>query len=191
MTVEGTLGGCDDVPYFAYGANMSRDVFTGRRKFAPTSAEPATLYGWELLFGARGITFVEPVFAALRRAELACVHGVLYRLRRDDAARLHRLEDGYELVDVDVRGARSGPVHAYTYNIPTLTHGLRPSRRYLRLLCDGARAEGLPDDYVAWLERHPTTHVPILSLLATAIVPLVEAALLRRPRPIPSQRRRA
>jgi hypothetical protein len=171
----------DEVRYFAYGANMNRDVFVRRRRFHPLSTERATLSGYELLFAARGMTFVEPVFAALRAAPDGCVHGVLYRLRRDNADRLHRLEDGYERLAVDVRGVESGVVGAYTYNIPQLTHGLVPSRRYLGLLCDGARDAGLPNEYVATLARHPSKYFPILSPLAAALAPLIEAALLRRP----------
>jgi hypothetical protein len=169
----------DEVKYFAYGANMNRGVFVGRRRFRPLSSERATLSGYELLFAARGMTFIEPVFAALRPAADGNVHGILYRLRSDDADRLHRLEDGYERLAVDVRG-ESGAVAAYTYNIPQLTHGLLPSRRYLGLLCDGARAAALPDDYVASLASHPSKYFPILSPLAAAVVPLVEALLLRK-----------
>jgi hypothetical protein len=111
---------------------------------------------------------------------MACVHGVLYRLRSDDAQKLHRLENGYERLAVDVR-RESGVVGAYTYNIPRLTHGLAPSRRYLALLCDGARDAGLPNQYVASLARHPSRYVPVVSPLAAAVVPLVETILLRRP----------
>jgi hypothetical protein len=170
----------DEVRYFAYGANMNRDVFLGRRRFRPLSTERATLSGYELLFAARGMTFIEPVFAALRPAPGGRVHGVLYRLGSDDACRLHRLEDGYERLAVDVRGIESGAVVAYTYNIPQLTHGLFPSRRYLGLLCDGARTAGLPDDYIASLASHPSRYLPVLSPLAAAVVPLVEAVLLRK-----------
>jgi hypothetical protein len=160
---------------------MNRDVFTRRRRFRPLSIEMATLPGYELLFAARGITFLEPAFAALRPAPDGCVQGVLYRLQSNEADRLHRLENGYEQLAVHVRGVESGGVGAYTYNIPQLTHGLLPSRRYLRLLCDGARAAGLSDEYVASLARHPSKYFPILSPLAAALVPIVETALLRRP----------
>jgi hypothetical protein len=54
------------------------------------------------------------------------------------------IEKEYDRLAVDVRGVQSGVVGAYTYKIPQLTHGLLPSRRYLGLLCDGARAAGLP-----------------------------------------------
>jgi hypothetical protein len=67
----------DEVRYFAYGANMNRDVFVRRRGFRPLSTERATLPGYELLFAARGMTFLEPVFAALQAAPDGCVHGVL------------------------------------------------------------------------------------------------------------------
>jgi sulfite reductase (NADPH) flavoprotein alpha-component len=160
----------DEVRYFAYGANMNPNVFVQRRRFRPLSTERATLSGYELLFAARGMTFLEPVFAALRPVPDGCVHGVLYRLRREEADRLHRLENGYDRLAIDVRGVQSSVVAAYTYNIPELTHGLLPSRRYLRLLCDGARAAGLPNGYVESLVRHPSKYFPILSPLAAAVV---------------------
>ena len=170
-----------EVLYFAYGANMNRDVFLGRRRFRPLSTETAVLPGYELLFAARGMTFLEPAFAALRPTAAACVHGVLYCLRKDEAERLHRLENGYAQLRVSVRVRESDVVEAYTYNIPELTHGLLPSRRYLRVLCDGARAVGLPPEYVAALAGHSSKYVPILSPLAAVVAPIVEAALLWTP----------
>jgi hypothetical protein len=174
---EAAIPGSDDVFYFAYGANIDRAVFVDRRRLHPVSAEAARAPGHELIFAARGVNFVEPAFAALRSADGHDVHGVLYRLPRREVPRLHRLENGYETFYVDVVGERSGPVRAFTYDVPALTFGLKPSHRYVASLSRGARQHGLPPEYVAELERQPVTYIPILSPIAEHVVPVVEAAL--------------
>jgi hypothetical protein len=64
-----TIPGSDDAFYFAYGANMDREIFVERRRLYATSAEAAQAPGHELVFAALGINFVEPVFAALRQSQ--------------------------------------------------------------------------------------------------------------------------
>jgi hypothetical protein len=102
---------------------------------------------------------------------------VLYRLPRHEVPRLHRFENHYETFYIDVIGERSGSVRAFTYNVPALTLGLKPSRRYVALLCRGAQQHGLPPDYIAAFERQPVTYIPILSPIAEHVVPVFEAAL--------------
>ena len=169
--------GSNEVFYFAYGANMDQGVFVDRRRLHPVSAEAARAPGHELVFAARGVNFIEPAFAALRRADDHDVHGVLYRLPRAEVPRLNRLENGYETFYLDVLGERSGPIRAFTYEVAELTFGLKPSRRYVATVCRGARQHGLPQDYVAALERQPVTSIPILSAIAEHVVPFVEAVL--------------
>jgi hypothetical protein len=91
--------------------------------------------------------------------------------------RLHSFENSYETFYVDVIGERSGPVRAFTYNVAALTFGLKPSRRYVALLCRGARQHGLPPGYITALERQPVTYIPVLSPIAEQAVPAVEAVL--------------
>lgn len=153
----------DDVLYFAFGANMAAEILE-RRRMTPTSREAARCEGHELVFDLRGFNRLEPAFASIRARDGGCVHGVLYRLRPEDFARVTRWEsDKYRTIDVAVEGARSGRVVARAFQTRQPTEGLRPSRRYLRLLRRGAEEAQLPAEYQRWLAAQPYAYTPVLS----------------------------
>src|SRR5262249_33950533 len=82
--------------------------------------------------------------------------GVLYRITSDDAEKLDRTEGVprgiYKRVPVVITSEGAEPIEAFTYESEFHSAGRKPSARYLGLLLDGARAAGLPSEYVAWLE---------------------------------------
>jgi 2-hydroxychromene-2-carboxylate isomerase len=145
----------DTLWYFAYGSNMSPAIFTARRGIRPL----ATRWGWlpdhRLCFdlpigpGERGCANV----AADPGARIA---GVLYCLTPEDAERLDRTEGVpvgvYRRIPVEVAVGEADAVAAFTYQSALGIPGRRPSARYLGLLLEGARAHGLPPEYIAWLE---------------------------------------
>ena len=141
----------DTVWYFAYGSNMSPATFVGRRGMRPLATCWGWLDGYRLRFdlpigpGERGCASVEP-------AANARVAGVLYRISHEDAERLDRTELGYRRVPVEVIVDDGERVAAFTYESSVRVAGRKPSARYLGLLLDGARANGLPPAYIAWLE---------------------------------------
>ena len=51
--------------YFAYGSNMHKSVFQGRRMIKPAESLPAMLPGWRLTFNQPGLPYSEPAFAAV------------------------------------------------------------------------------------------------------------------------------
>lgn len=51
--------------YFAYGSNMHKSVFQGRRMIKPAESLPAVLPGWRLTFNQPGLPYSEPAFAAV------------------------------------------------------------------------------------------------------------------------------
>jgi hypothetical protein len=153
--------------YFAYGANMSTRVLE-RRGIRPTTSEAARLAGYRLAFDLPGLPFVEPAFASVAVDDASIVYGVLHLVSEFDLARLDDYESSrYVRRCFDVEGARSGRVEATFYVNPRPVRGLRPSRRYLGVLLDGAREHHLPDEYVRALGEQPAQHVPIVSTLAT------------------------
>ena len=159
-------GGSSSLWYFAYGANMSADVMVRRRGLRPVSSEPARLGGYELVFTLRGIPFIEPAFASICARDDATVHGVLHHVSRADFRTLTNDEStDYEQIDIEVVGVVSGRVTAVAYRAADPIDGLVPSRRYMQLLVTGAREAGLPNDYLAALQAHPSTHIPGLSRL--------------------------
>lgn len=165
------------VHYFAFGANMS-SVVLRRRGILVLSREPARLRGHRLVFDLAGIPWVEPAFAGIVRDPEHDVYGVLYRLAPDQLDRVNSYEGpGYSLVEVEVEGERSGKKRASTYRTKRPTSGLRPSRRYLCVLCEGARENDLPPSYIRELEAHPSVHVPVLSGIAERAIGLFEALI--------------
>ncbi|KAF4636601.1 hypothetical protein G7Y89_g1495 [Cudoniella acicularis] len=53
--------------YFAYGANMSTAILTGKREVKPLAHKRATLPDFSLVFDVRGVPYAEPALASLRR----------------------------------------------------------------------------------------------------------------------------
>lgn len=57
--------------YFAFGSNLNKSVFEGRRRITPADSLPAVLPGWKLTFAQPGLPYSEPCFAAVEPAEEA------------------------------------------------------------------------------------------------------------------------
>jgi cation transport regulator ChaC len=141
--------------YFAYGSNLDPGVFEGRRRMHPTDACPARLDGWRLVFdlpvgpGERAVANVRPDV-------LADVHGVAYRITRNEARHLDRTEGVhrgyYKRIAIELIAAEGDSLDAFTYASPHGQPGRKPSARYMGLILRGARHHGLPADYLAWLE---------------------------------------
>ncbi len=145
----------DALWYFAYGSNMSPATFIGRRGMRPLATRWGWLADYRLCFdlpigpGERGCANVAP-------APGTRVAGILYRITRNDAERLDRTEGApqgiYRRIAVEVTVDEAERVAAFTYQASRRRPSRKPSARYLGLLLDGARAHGLPAEYVAWLE---------------------------------------
>jgi 2-hydroxychromene-2-carboxylate isomerase len=150
MTGDGEHG-AETLWYFAYGSNMSPGTFVERRRMQPLATRWGWLDGYRLCFdlpigpGERGC-------ASVTAAPGSRVAGVLYQLGHADADRLDRTELGYRRIAVDVAADGGERITAFTYQSAVSRTGRRPSRRYLGLLLDGARTNGLPSDYVTWLD---------------------------------------
>ena len=139
--------------YFAYGSNLERATFVGRRGMRPLATTSGVLRDFELRFdlpvgpGERGVANVAP-----RAGEH--VWGALYQLTGADAERLDRTEGVpqgvYRRVAVEVQARDGALVTAFTYCSGLGRPDRKPSRRYLGLLLVGARELELP---AAWLER--------------------------------------
>lgn len=142
--------------YFAYGSNMSSKVFRhGLRHLQPSSAERAILYGYRLAFSEPGVPFFEPAFANVEKDEEAICEGVLYQITEKELDDLDISEGGraYNLITIRVDGSYSGAVEAYTFQSKAVAHGLKPSKRYVDILIDGAQEHGLSEAWVTML-RH-------------------------------------
>ena len=141
--------------YFAYGSNMQRHTFEGRRGMRPVQSRCARLDGWRLCFdlpvgsGERGVANVVP-----HDTDQVC--GVAYLI---SAAELERLDlsEGvdrgwYRRVEVVVTSLEVERIRAWTLASSFAATGRKPSARYLGLLLEGAREHGLPAEWIARLE---------------------------------------
>ena len=153
----------DDGPqyYFAYGANMNTRVLV-RRGLQWVGGEAGVLDGYGIHFAVPGLPFVEPGFLTVREEPDACVYGVLYEMSAADLKRLDGYEAEQERFEVSIRVA-DRTIRATTYRSKRFKPGLKPSRRYKKLVIDGAREHDLPDDWIARFEAQSAAYVPLLS----------------------------
>jgi cation transport regulator ChaC len=145
----------DAVWYFGYGSNMCRAIFLERRGMRPLETKWGWLDGHRLCFnlpvgpGERGV-------ANLVAAPGARTCGVLYLLTAEDFERLDRSEGVhvglYGRVPVAVMIDGRERVSAITYLSTFASEGRKPSARYIGLLLEGARENGLPEEYIRTLE---------------------------------------
>jgi hypothetical protein len=144
--------------YFAYGSNLDRGTFLGRRRMEPLATAIGVLHDFELRFdlpvgpGERGVANVAP-----RPGDQ--VWGALYQLTHADAERLDATEGVgrgvYQRLAVEVLTPGGERIAAFTYRSEFSRPERKPSRRYLGLLLAGARELALPDAWVARLRAWP------------------------------------
>jgi hypothetical protein len=82
---------------------------------------------------------------------------VLYRITRRDLIRLDSTEGvpgrGYRHVEIEAEDYNGRIIQAITYIAQGKEVDGKPSRRYITLLREGARAHGLPESYIRFLEN--------------------------------------
>lgn len=147
--------------YFAYGSNMQRATFSGRRAVLPKSAVAARVWGWRLVVDKPPLLPMRQSFANVVREPGGVVYGVLYELTEDDYAHVELTEavpfGNYDRVDVEAEALAGdvGPHLARTLTSGRRDPSLRPSTRYLGLMIEGALQHGLPTEWVARLRAIP------------------------------------
>ncbi len=132
-----------------------------RRGLSTERARPGRLPGYRLVFDTPGIPVLEPAFASVSSADDE-VWGAVYDMSEAELCTLGSFEgDQYEEigirveVDGEVLGART---------FVTRGPGVErlPSRRYVRVLTEGARLRGLPTAWITRLERTPSLYLPLV-----------------------------
>lgn len=146
------------VLYFAYGSNMERFWFKKRcpgAKFVSV----AKLRDHDLTF-SRSSTMWGGGTADLKPTPGGTVEGVLWAIGEQDLKVLDQYEGvpkDYirKTVSVETRDGKS--VQAHVYFVAQSIGYRPPSKRYMRLLIQGAEEHGLSDEYVMRLESIKTS----------------------------------
>ena len=146
----------EEVWYFAYGANMHDSAFRERRGMRPLEWRPARLPGYRLRFNLEGRPRGKAAPANVSADPQAEVWGVAYSITGAGLARLDASEGvpgrRYRHLWIEVQDLDRARLPAVTYVAAGKPVDGRPSLRYLTLLREGARAHGLPDDYLRILD---------------------------------------
>lgn len=154
------------VLYFAYGANMNSDQINQRAPGAKVVGV-AALDGYDLAFFGRSERWDGGLENAVRQPG-ATLWGVVYELSgpafdRLDAWQGVRLDGtgDYFHSSADLRAIDGRTIAALMYRKSSLGDAVTPSAEYLDHIVAGARAHGLPADYVARLAAgasHPAAY---------------------------------
>jgi hypothetical protein len=173
----------DRVWYFAYGANMERATFCGRRGIDFARALPARLPGWRLLLDKPPLLPIGEAFANIVADPEAAVFGVAYDITADDLGHVELTEGvligNYRRAEVSISPLSDPAVvwPACTLASDRRDPSLRPSERYMACLIGGAVEHGLPAEWVEMLRGVPAGPE---SAEAIRLRPLVDDALRRR-----------
>lgn len=146
----------ENVWYFAYGANMHDSAFRERRGMRPLEWRAGRVRGYRLRFNLEGRPKGKAAPANLVVDPQAEVWGVLYRITRRDLVHLDATEGvpgpRYRQWWVDAEDIDGRPLEAVTYIADGNEADGNPSLRYITLLREGARAHGLPEPYIRFLD---------------------------------------
>ncbi len=173
------------VGYFAYGSNMQRSTFAGRRGIAPAAADAARARGWRLVVDKPPLFPSGHGFANLAADADAEVFGVLYDLTADEMAHVELTEGvglgNYRRVEIEVVRLAGGdaPARAFTLVSDRRDPELRPSTIYMARLIEGAVEHGLPAEWIAHLRAVPTTPDTAAAAAARLMVDEVLARVKR------------
>ncbi|MCW5893166.1 MAG: gamma-glutamylcyclotransferase [bacterium] len=172
--------------YFAYGSNMQRETFCGRRGIVCERAVPVRVPGWRVVFDKPPLLPIGEAFANLVPDPAATAIGVAYAVSADDLAHIELTEGvaigNYRRVTIPVEplaAVSDGPCEAASLSSDRRDGSLRPSTRYMGLIIAGALEHGLPEPWLAFLRGVPTGAE---SALASATRPLLDAFMRRRDR---------
>lgn len=174
--------------YFAYGSNMQRATFRGRRDVRPLSAVAARLPGWRLVLDKPPLLPMRQSFANVVPDAAAVCWGVLYELTEDDHAHVELTEavpfGNYRRVEVEVHPLGDGAASrvALTLTSERRDPDLRPSVRYVGLMIQGAEEHGLPEGWIRHLRGIPAMEECAEDLaLRAELDALMRAVARRRP----------
>ncbi|MCH9012550.1 MAG: gamma-glutamylcyclotransferase [Proteobacteria bacterium] len=146
----------EPVWYFAFGANMHDSAFRERRGMRPAEWRAGRVKGYRLRFNLEGRPRGRAAPANIAPDPGAEVWGVLYRITRKQLLHLDSTEGvpgrRYRHLWVEAEDVEGNALRAVTYIAEGKETDGNPSLRYVTLLREGARAHGLPEHYLRFLD---------------------------------------
>ncbi|KAH9519965.1 hypothetical protein Btru_071374 [Bulinus truncatus] len=140
--------------YFSYGSNLLKERILINN---PTAQVYGTgkLHGYHLEFDTPvgcGKSRWYGAAATVRPKEGSFVYGVIWDVHLEDKDNLDSQEAYYHPIEVDVE-SNGEKIKCRTYEMQKNTTGYSlPSPHYKKVLIDGARQNGLPEEYIEYLE---------------------------------------
>jgi gamma-glutamylcyclotransferase (GGCT)/AIG2-like uncharacterized protein YtfP len=169
--------------YFAYGSNMQRATFSGRRAIECSRVLAGRLTGWRLVFDKPPLAPIGESFANVVPDPGAEVLGALYEIAADDLAHIDLTEgvliDNYRRIEVAVTSL-DGTLRLDAFTLTSDKHApeLRPSTRYMACVIAGAQEIGLPP---AWIDELRIVPAGPQSRMAAALRPVMDAVMKKGP----------
>ncbi len=146
----------EHVWYFAFGANMHDSAFRKRRRMQPIEWRPGRVKGYRLRFNLEGRPRGKAAPANISADPDAEIWGVLYRITRADLLHLDWTEGvpgrRYRHLWADAEDIDGKSLRIVTYIADGKEQDGNPSLRYITLIREGARAHGLPEAYLQFLD---------------------------------------
>ena len=152
---------------FGYGSNISPEFVRNKKNLNVLDYRRCILKGFALSFPAgRGIDYIEPCFATLRKEKDAEVHGTCLLLPSEDGLKLDRQEGAYNVESheciiyqdddpVDEKFVLSAEVYCPRNPEPEGNPQGACSKRYRNILADGAKLMKLAPEWIEKLENLP------------------------------------
>jgi hypothetical protein len=157
---------------------MNPTVLSGRRRVFPSISRPCVAPGWIYSFEGAGAPFFEPGFGVVIPRETARdeygmgqdfpdAHGVAHYITADEFFQIVKTEGGsgypelgYSVVPVECTftDGEASTITALTLGAGRrdfVRPGVLPSKRYWKLVWEGANYWGVDRDYIRWLETQP------------------------------------
>eukprot|EP00467_Chlorarachnion_reptans_P023505 CAMPEP_0114508426 /NCGR_PEP_ID=MMETSP0109-20121206/12594_1 /TAXON_ID=29199 /ORGANISM="Chlorarachnion reptans, Strain CCCM449" /LENGTH=335 /DNA_ID=CAMNT_0001687359 /DNA_START=406 /DNA_END=1413 /DNA_ORIENTATION=+ len=174
---------------FGYGSNMSQDFLRTKKQLRPLDYKRVVLKGFSLSFPeGKGIDFVEPSFATLKRNPKGEVHGIATLLGLECARKLDAQEGAYNVEVHSVEEYSDGKGGAEGETKTLLTEVYTPRReiplsfpegccsdRYRDVLVKGAIECKLSNAWVEKLRKLPVYNPTEETLKMRASVPPVSS----------------
>ncbi|MEJ7779111.1 MAG: gamma-glutamylcyclotransferase [Daejeonella sp.] len=138
----------DDFYYFAYASNLKISILEERIGDKIQNCLPGRLPDYGFRFNRRNSD--GSARANIVVSESEDVYGLVCRVDQKYKDKLLKTEPGYLLISVAVE-TEQGDVNAFTFISESDDEGIYPTKQYLNSILEGAREQGLPEEYVDFI----------------------------------------